>query len=221
MLAVSNDTVTELNRHAQRLRIDAGELHAARSTQGRGCRIHVGDEIVTRHNDRKLRTDHGAMVRNRAHWTVTGIGRTGAIEAVGPDGAIVLPAPYVSTAVELGYAQTIHGAQGRTVDHALLVVDGALDGRGVYVGMTRGAHTNHAYITVAGNRSGRDVLETALAGDWADTPASDQRADLLKRPAPRIAPVVEPWPPGPSTADRMSKLGRERRPPDRGLGLGR
>ncbi|MDT5256110.1 MAG: UvrD-like helicase C-terminal domain, partial [Mycobacterium sp.] len=41
--------------------------------------------------------------------------------------------------VELGYAQTVHGAQGATVDHSLLIVDGPIDGRALYVGMTRGA----------------------------------------------------------------------------------
>ncbi|MFN0030279.1 MAG: AAA family ATPase [Acidimicrobiales bacterium] len=35
-----------------------------------GVRLLVGDEIATRHNSRLLRTDQGAMVRNRDQWTI-------------------------------------------------------------------------------------------------------------------------------------------------------
>ena len=92
MLAVTNDTVHALNDAAQSIRIRAGDLHRDRSVQGRACRVHVGDEVVTRANDRTLRTDQGVMVRNRAPWTVTGIGVDGSVTARNADGTVRLPA---------------------------------------------------------------------------------------------------------------------------------
>ena len=220
MLAVSNETVATLNTLAQQRRIVRGDIEQRFAVRGRDCQIHVGDEVVTRTNDRHLRTDHGEMVRNRARWIVASITPDGAIEAVGPDGRVTLPSSYVSTSVELGYAQTVHGAQGRTVDHALLVVDGHLDGRGLYVGMSRGARSNNAYVAVDGNRTGRDVLETAIHGDWADTPAIEVRAQLRENLEVRIEQALTPSTGRRSTARRLRDVGRRPDPADRGLGLG-
>jgi conjugative relaxase-like TrwC/TraI family protein len=220
MLAVSNETDAKLNSYAQRDRVMHGEVDATRGARGRDCRVHIGDEIVTRENSRDLRTDRGVMVRNRAHWTVTDITGQGEVHAVGPDGAVTLPPDYMSRSVELGYAQTVHGGQGRTVDHSLLVIDGPIDGRGLYVGLTRGAETNHAYVAVDGNRTGRSVLENAVSSDWADTPAIDIRAQLRLRATlqARIAQTLDQAPTRPA-ADRLRDLGRTPEPPDRGLGL--
>ena len=75
--------------------------------------------------------------------------------------------------VELAYAQTGHGAQGRTVDYSLLLVDREIDNRGVYVPMTRGKIENHAYVAldIDDPRTARDVLADAVTRDWADIPA--------------------------------------------------
>ena len=81
--------------------------------------------------------------------------------------------------VELGYARTVHAAQGLTVDRSLLLVDGPVDGRAVYVGLTRGQLSNDAYVAVDDKlHTARDVLEQAVAADWADRPAIDVRAEL-------------------------------------------
>jgi conjugative relaxase-like TrwC/TraI family protein len=222
MLAITNDTVAKLNLYAQQHRVFQGEINRDHGVRGRDCFVHVGDDIVTRANNRNLRTDRGEMVRNHARWTVTAITPDGNIEAAGTDGNIVLPADYVSTWVELGYAQTVHGAQGRTVDHGLLVIDSNIDGRGLYVGMTRGAHSNHAYITIDGNRTARDLLRAAVHGDWADTPAIDIRTHLRRREALRagIGQPVAPNVTARTAADRLRDLGRNPELPDHGHGLG-
>ncbi len=98
----------------------------------------VGDEVVTRRNDRSLRTDRGLMVKNRDHWTITNIHPDGDVTLDGRTGTIRLPAEYVAEDLELGYAQTSHATQGRTVDVALLLVDAPTDSRGIYTPMTRG-----------------------------------------------------------------------------------
>ncbi len=90
MLAVTNETVERLNQLAQQIRLDLGHLDPNWYVTVGGMRLHVGDEIVTRANDRTLRTDHGLMIRNRAAWTVTGITDDG-LTVHGPDGIAFLP----------------------------------------------------------------------------------------------------------------------------------
>ena len=82
--------------------------------------------------------------------------------------------------MELAYAQTGHAAQGRTVDHSLLIVDGNIDNRGVYVPLTRGRRSNHAYVALEPDdpRTPRDVLAEAVCRDWADIPAITYRQQL-------------------------------------------
>jgi len=199
VLAANNDTVHRLNHLAQQHRIDTGELNpngAAVHTEA-GYRLLVGDEIATRRNDRQLRTGTGEMVRNRDHWTITHIHQDGGIAVSGRSGTVRLPADYVEADVELAYAQTGHAAQGRTVDHSLLVVDGTIDNRGVYVPLTRGRHANHAYVALEPDdaRTARDVLAEAVNRDWADIPATVYR-HLLEQPAPsgRHPAAVSPPP---------------------------
>jgi exodeoxyribonuclease V alpha subunit len=76
------------------------------------------------------------MVKNRDHWTVTAIHGDGSVTVTGRTGTIRLPAEYVAEHLELGYAQTSHATQGRTVDTALLLIDTPTDSRGVYTPMT-------------------------------------------------------------------------------------
>ena len=124
--APTNDTVARLNHAAQQHRIETGEIiTASRSVEAGGYRLHAGDEIVTRRNHRQLRTDQGLPIRNRDHWTIDTVHRDGAVTAHGAAGTVKLPADYVADHVELGYAQTSHAAQGRTVDRSILLLDGS------------------------------------------------------------------------------------------------
>jgi hypothetical protein len=119
----------------------------------------VGDEIVTRQNDRRLTTGSGAWVKNGDRWTVTGRFDDGSLTVRrlhrdgSSGGAIVLPAGYVADHVELGYATTVHRAQGLTVDTAHAVIDPDTATRELlYVAMTRGAVANHVYVGVEEDR---------------------------------------------------------------------
>jgi hypothetical protein len=73
MLAATYDSVTELNRAAQRLRLDAGEVvrPIQRVTLADGARGLIGDEVQMRRNDRSLMTDTGVTVKDRhaGLWT--------------------------------------------------------------------------------------------------------------------------------------------------------
>jgi hypothetical protein len=111
------------------------------------------------------------MVKNRDHWTIEQIHDDGTVTVTGRTGTVTLPADYVIGHVELGYAQTSHASQGRTVDTALLLVDTPTDSRGVHTPMTRGRHSNHAYVAIEDNLIGVDVLAHAVSRQWADMPA--------------------------------------------------
>ncbi len=154
MIAATSETVTELNQHARTDLIAAGEVQESGVALHDGTTAGVGDVIVTRLNERRLTTGSGAWVKNGDRWTVTGSFEDGslAVRRFGSDGvphgaAIVLPAAYVAAEVELGYATTIHRAQGSTVDTAHAVIDPKNATRELlYVALTRGRDANHAYI---------------------------------------------------------------------------
>jgi ATP-dependent exoDNAse (exonuclease V) alpha subunit len=172
VMAPSNAVVERLNEKMQRRRLDAGELWPGGPTVAAGrYTLYVGDEIVTRRNDRSLRTNQGEMVKNRATWTITSIEWSGAVRAEGASGNVWLPAEYVAEHVELGYACNEMVAQGRTVDEAFLYLDRPATARGLYVGMTRGAQTNEVYVATIGDELARDVVEESMGRDWVDEPA--------------------------------------------------
>ncbi len=184
VMANRTATVTHLNRLAQSTRITDGELdpHGPSLTVG-DYELLVGDEVVTRHNQRRLRTDRGVMVKNRDHFTITTIHDDRSLTVTGRSGTVRLPAGYVAQHVELGYAQTSHATQGRTVDTALLYLDAPTDTRGVYTPMTRGRHANHAYVVTDATTTAVDVLTQSLARDWIDHPALARRQQLAVEPA--------------------------------------
>ncbi|MFD5090406.1 MobF family relaxase [Amycolatopsis thailandensis] len=62
---------------------------------------------------------------------------------------ITLPGAYVSEHVALGYASTVHSAQGLTVDTSHSVVTEATGQEALYVGLTRGREGNTAHVTTA------------------------------------------------------------------------
>ncbi|HEX7099531.1 MAG TPA: hypothetical protein VF377_09840, partial [Acidimicrobiia bacterium] len=125
-----------------------------------------------------LRTNKGLIVKNRDHWTIQQINHDGTVTLSGPTGAVTLPADYARDHLELGYAQTSHASQGRTVENALLLQDVPTDSRGVYTPMTRGRYTNHAYVVIEENQTGADVLSHSVSREWADRPAIARRAQL-------------------------------------------
>ena len=67
------------------------------------------------------------MVKNRDHWTIDTIHPDGTVTVTGRTGRVRLPSHYVARHLELGYAQTSHATQGRTVDTALVLIDAPTD----------------------------------------------------------------------------------------------
>jgi conjugative relaxase-like TrwC/TraI family protein len=203
LMANTTDTVARLNRLAQQTRIIAGELDPTAPQLRVGQEwLLAGDEVVTRRNDRSLRTDRGLMVKNRDHWTITSTHPDGSLTLTGRTGTVRLPAKYVTEHLDLGYAQTSHATQGRTVDTALLLVDTSTDSRGVYTPMTRGRNGNHAFVVVEDNQSALDVLAQALAREWIDQPALARKAELDPHRSRQLTPA------GPSEDEELDQLER-------------
>ncbi len=111
--------------------------------------------------------------------------RDGSLTVHGQSGTVKLPADYVAEHVQLGYAQTSHAAQGRTVDRSILLLDGPTDSRGIYVPMTRGRHHNDAYIVTNGEDTAVEIFANSIASNWIDRPAVVRQAELAA-PTPDI-----------------------------------
>ncbi|MCI2264858.1 MobF family relaxase [Sediminivirga luteola] len=152
LVAETRDDVTALNQRARADLILDGTLKPGREVElNDGAIAGVGDTIITRRNDRRLRNEK-TWVRNGDAWTITGVRDDGSvtIRPIGRrfGGSIVLPASYVSDHVDLGYAVTAHRVQGVTVDTAHVLVEPTTTRENFYVAMTRGKHANQAYVVL-------------------------------------------------------------------------
>ena len=155
MIAGTGEMVAQLNERARADLIETGQVEADGVRLHDGTTAGVGDLVVTGLNDRRLSI--GRMwVKNGDRWKVARRYDDGslAVRRLGrgdqPYGkALVLPAKYVREEVELGYASTVHRAQGASVDTAHALVDPEASSRELfYVAMTRGKHRNYAYVIV-------------------------------------------------------------------------
>lgn len=153
MIASNGEAVAELNQRARTDLIDAGTVEAEGLVLHDGTRAGVGDLVVTRRNERRL-SFGASWVKNGDRWQVTHRHQDGSltVRRLGrgerPRGrGIVLPAAYVNEEVELGYASTVHRAQGMTVDTAHAFIDPNTAARELfYVALTRGRSRNEAYV---------------------------------------------------------------------------
>ena len=210
LLAASRDTVRELNEQARADRLAAQAAGPDReAVLADGTRASAGDVIITRHNDRSLRGRDGSWVKNGDRWVVQGVGRNGDLHvaraghhASRVGAALSLPADYVGHHVQLGYASTIHGAQGATVDTTHTVVAGTESRQGLYVALSRGRNENHLYLSDAepvadgvaldlpADRGPREVLTSILERD--DRAESATRASAAD-PARELAHAIQQY----------------------------
>jgi len=80
----------------------------------------------------------------------------------------MLPGEYVVEHVDLAYARTGMGGQGRTVKGGQLFADRPTDLRNLYIPMTRGTETNAAFLATVGEETALDVFVRSMATDWID-----------------------------------------------------
>jgi len=162
---------------------------------GPGSFAGVGDLVQGRWNGWDLAGVEGNRRGpiNRETYRVTATRDDGGLEVAPitgatPDGEvlgerIVLPASYVTEHLALGYASTVHAAQGLTVDTSHPVITPRTGAATLYVGMSRGRDVNTAHVaTVTGvEDSARGREDQTLHRDPIATLAgildTDQPAD--------------------------------------------
>jgi len=180
----TNADAAKLNQAVRARRVAAGEVDddGAVATAMDGARVGAGDRVVTRRNDNAL------AVANREVWTVSAVGEDGSLTLRGKERHVQLPAEYVASAVQLGYAATDYGNQGVTAARAATWVGPATSAGGLYVGASRGRWENRLHVVAESPDEARDVLAAVLRRDRSDRglDAARARAEAESlRPAPR------------------------------------
>jgi hypothetical protein len=206
MLAPTHELVSQLNQRARSHRLTAepnqSQPEAVRVAMlADGNPASVGEQVITRANNRTLRMTATDWVKNGDRWTVLKVSRSGDLTVRNHrNGRTVrLPAGYVAESVELGYATTVHSAQGLTADTVHGLVAGEESRQQLYTMMTRGRIANHLYLQVVGDGNphtlirpetvhpltATEVLEQILARDDTARSASTLQRDQ-HNPAARL-----------------------------------
>jgi len=178
MLAPTRDLVSQLNQRARTHRLD-GATPSVEIALSDGNTASVGDVIITRRNDRRLRLTATDWVKNGDRWTVKTITAAGVrVQHTQARRHITLPRDYVADWAELGYATTTHTAQGVTADtcHGLLTGDETR--QQAYTMLTRGRHANTCYLITSGDGDPHTVIHPEVV--HPDT-AVDQLEHILTR----------------------------------------
>jgi DNA primase catalytic core len=197
MLAPTRELVAELNDRARTDRLAATETPLGREIAlADTSRASAGDTIITRKNNRRIRLSATDYAKNGDRWRIDAVREDGALNVthLRTGRHLTLPAGYVAQHVQLGYASTVHGAQGITADTCYTVATGEESRQLLYVAMTRGRHTNHLYLTTAGDGdphsvitrdallppTAGDIYARVLARDASPVSATSQRRELTR-----------------------------------------
>ncbi len=205
MLAPTRHLVAELNRRARAHRLD----HSPAGSEvplADGNLASVGDVIITRSNDRRLRLRANDWVKNGDRWTIIHVAKHGdlTVRHIRSHLTVRLPIDYVRTSTGLGYATTIHSAQGVSADTMHGLATGQESRQQLYTMLTRGRHANHLYLQVVGDgdphslirpdtiapRTPTETLQQILARDEAPLSASTLLREL-NDPAARLFQAVQ------------------------------
>ena len=201
MLAPTRDLASQLNQRAQAHRL-AGATPGAGVPLADGSTAYVGEQVITRTNDRRYRISATDWVKNGDRWTVIAVRSNGSLRVrhARHHRVITLPRTYVVASTELGYATTVHGAQGVSADTMHGVATGTESRQQLYTMLTRGRHANHLYLQVVGDgdphtvirpenlhpETATDLLQGILARDDSPFSASTMLAEQAD-PATRLA----------------------------------
>ena len=149
----TTEMVDALNKriHGERIHPDTPTM-----TVARGQQVAVGDVIVSRRNDPTIAFHHSTpnaeslpSVRNGNRWRVAGIDTKRNLlgaERIDDGARVLFNQDYFREHISLGYAVTVHSAQGVTADASIAVLSESTSRNLLYVAMTRGRHANHAHI---------------------------------------------------------------------------
>ncbi|WP_104181956.1 MobF family relaxase [Arthrobacter sp. B0490] len=217
LIATDNATVTDLNARAQAARIATGNLadgtgpitEATPSVVLRdGLRAYTGDTVVTRKNDRTLQVNQGKdFVKNNDVWTVEKVTADPAtnlaadtaageerqrvtLRHAGHRGRITVDADYLHEHGQLGYAATVHRAQGATVDTAHAILDARTERAGAYVAATRGRETNRLYVALGDDNDQAVTRDSVLSTITANYDRTLSAHEAVRTEAVRTGDVA-------------------------------
>jgi hypothetical protein len=205
MIAPTRHLVAQLNHRARAHRLDHSAA-TAEVTLADGNQASVGDVIITRSNDRRLRLTATDWVKNGDRWTITHVAKQGDLTVRHNRSQLTvrLPIDYVRAWTGLGYATTIHSAQGVSADTMHGLVTGQESRQQLYTMLTRGRHVNNLYLQVVGDgdphtlirpdtispRTPTETLQQIISRDEAPVSASTFLREL-KDPAGRLFQAVQ------------------------------
>lgn len=174
LVTATNAEAQQVNDRIQQERIEAGALAIDRVAFGRdGQRLLVGDIVQTRRNDTEFGVD------NRALWTLTQVTPAGIrLASVTDSGDIrTVDHDYAAEHIHLAYASTVHGIQGETVHYSY--VGPGVDAAGLYVGMTRGRHSNTAIVIARDSERAIEQLADTMTRGRIEITLDDARRGSL------------------------------------------
>jgi conjugative relaxase-like TrwC/TraI family protein len=193
LMCDTNEMSDALN---QRLHHDAISADADTVAVSRGHRVAVGDLILTRRNDPTIDLYQTAdapdknppIVRNGNRWHVIAVDPSHhrlAARRLGDHVVAAISGDYLTEHVTLGYATTVHAAQGVTADTTHAVLGDTASRNLVYVAMSRGRIRNTAYLYQRPTEQeyGPSEPPAAWRGDAAD--ARQQLTELIDRSVER------------------------------------
>jgi len=194
VVVASAEEASAASMKIRRELIDVGYVSdGPAATLGNGALASVGDVVQARANAYKVTDWTGTPLSNRDLLRVVEVQATGGLLTRRVDnGRLVRLSPdYVRNHVELSYALTAHGAQGRTVDTCYAVASPAMDSAALYVALTRAREKNVAVVNTgpaddhdlspgpASPRATEDVLGEILRRSGGERSAvAEQRAQL-------------------------------------------
>jgi hypothetical protein len=205
MIAPTRELVAQLNRRAREHRLD----HSAATAEvplADGNQASVGDVIITRRNDRRLRLTATDWVKNGDRWMITHVTKHGdlTVRHTRRHLTVRLPSDYAHESTGLGYATTIHAAQGVSADTMHGLLTGQESRQQLYTMLTRGRHANHLYLQVVSDgdphtlirpdtispRTPTETLKQILGRDETPVSASTVLREL-NNPAARLFQAVQ------------------------------
>lgn len=209
ILTLTNDQAHKANHLAQeelikRRVLDGSSYHAIEDVDEESGRrytshAHVGDRVLFTKNDRKYK------VRNGHTGTILKFIRMG--KSLRPgfrvklDNDRVVDVPLSFSNLRLGYASTVHKAQGATYDEVFVLLGGAAQNQPLsYVQGTRSSKATHFYTEKALYDLCQDIDESLLVSQMEQEVELSLAADLFVPPTASatnrddlIAKLLDDW----------------------------
>ena len=212
MLAPTRELVADLNRRAREHRLD-GPPAGQEVRLADGNQASVGNVIITRANNRRLRLSATDWVKNGDRWTITRIGR-GADLTVRHNRShltVRLPGDYVRTSTTLVSASSLLGELNDPGARLFQAVQRYTDSLNVATGQLVGPQTvaeldqADQYIPDSPlNPPGRPCEPTCSR--WRPKLDSTHCATYWQPPPVETSALQATWPPSSTGASRSSRL---------------